>query len=74
MAEQVASAAAANPLDVAMKVVRAIAHDQGHKQTLCPSAGRSPGALINAIREVLHAEMMRGDRRDSTTRLLERRV
>jgi hypothetical protein len=44
---------------VAMKVVRAIAHDQGHKQTLRPSAGRSPGALINAIREVLHAEMMR---------------
>jgi hypothetical protein len=51
---------------VAMKVVRAIAHDQGHKQTLRPSAGRSPGALINAIREVLHAEMMRW--RDSTTR------
>jgi hypothetical protein len=36
--------------------------------------GRSPGAFINAIREVLHAEMMRVEvGGDSTTPLLERR-
>jgi len=59
---------------VAMKVVRAIAHDRGHKQTLRPSAGGALAHLSTQSVRYFTLNDARGGRRDSTTPLLERRV